>query len=152
MVTSIYLLFFYLNIYPLVVWICFLFYKYRIFTFLPLQFTFLSFRLKFHSVFGSFFALTRPSFNIFQKLQRILQQGLYALLLSYDTCMYAKKKNRPKNLFFYQNANKPPFLGGFRLRSTKLKVGGHIYIGQVKFEFKLIRTKNCVCFFAVDPI
>ena len=56
-------------------------------------------------------------------------------------CM-RRKKNRPKKTLFRQNAKKPPFFFVFRLRSTKLKLGLHIYIGQVKFDFELIRTKN----------
>ena len=39
-----------------------------------------------------FWALAHSSFNIFQKFQRIIEAGLNALLLRYDTCMYAKTK------------------------------------------------------------
>ena len=86
--------------------------------------------------------------------QRIMKAVLNALLLRYDTCMYAKKKKSTQKGPFPPKRKKTQFFFVFRLRSTKLKLGLHIYIGQVKFDFELIRTKNKekLCFFAVDPI
>ena len=56
-----------LNIYRLGVWICFLFYKFCVFTFLPNKFYFFALYAQFS---GGFWAL---AFNIFQKFQWIIK-------------------------------------------------------------------------------
>ena len=58
-----------------------------------------------------------------------MKAGLHPLLLRYDTCMYAKKKKSTQNGPFPPKRKKNTiFCFVFRLRSTKLKLGLHIYI------------------------
>ena len=66
----------------------FYFTNFALLLFCPLIFPFCPLR----SIFIRFFLpLGQPSFNIFQKFPWIPKEGLNALLLRYDTCMYAKK-------------------------------------------------------------
>ena len=87
-----------------------------------------------------FWALAHSSFNISMRF-------FWGMTL---VCMRRRKK-RPKQALFRQNAKKNIIFFVFRLTSTKLKLGLHIYIGQVKFDFELIQKKKKMCFFVVDP-
>ena len=62
---------------PLGVWICFIFYKFCIFTFLPFYFHFFALSAQFSYVF---LPPAQLSLDIFQKFQRIFKEGLNALL------------------------------------------------------------------------
>ena len=122
-----------------------------IFIFLPVQFYFFALSATFSFVFLHFLALARPAFDIFQKFQRILKEGLNALLKVWHTYVCKEKKTTQKATFLTKPHKKnTQFIFVSRLRSTKLKLDLNIYIGQVKFYFEQIRTiniKNCVYYF-----
>ena len=104
------------------------------------------------SIFIRFFAFSLAVIQYLSKFQRILTEGLNALFLRYETCMFAKIKKSNQKGHFSPKRKKKTFFVVVRLRSTKLKLGLHIYIGQVKFDFELIRTKKKICFFCENLI
>ena len=90
------------------------------------------------SFFMRFFAISQPSCNILKYFNGFLKRGS---ILRYETCFYVKKKNDPKRPCFTKTQKNTIFVC-FRVRSTKLKLGLHYYIEQVKSAFELFRTKN----------
>ena len=134
------------------VWICFLFYKFCIFTFLPFLFYFFAPAAQFSC---GFWALAHSSFNIFQKFQRIIKAGLNALLKRYDTCMYAKKtKLGPKRPFSAKTQKNTIFLLFFDWGQPNSNLVFIFILGRSSLILSKIgpKIKKNWGFFAVDPI
>ena len=140
MATNIFFFYFFLETYTL--WKYEYSFYFTNFAFLLFCLFSLTFRLNFHSVFADF-RLWLDRLSIFyQNFNGFLKRGSMRFFEGVTHLCMRRKKNRPKKALFRQNAKKTPFFFVLRLRSTKLKLGLHIYIGQVKFDFELIRTKN----------
>ena len=83
-----------LNICPLGVWICFLFNKFCIFTFLPFLFYFFAPAAQFSC---GFWALAHSSFNI-QNFNGLLKRGSMRFFRGMTLVCMRRKKNRPKKI------------------------------------------------------
>ena len=124
------------------------------FSFLPVKLDFFGLSAQFSFVFLQFFlALAQTSLNIFQKFQRILKEGLNALHLKYDKCMYAKKKNRPKKALFYQTQKKHNFFLFFDWGQPNSNLVFIFILGRSSLILSKFGPKiKKIVFFAVDPI